>query len=111
MYALRADFLQVGWPAWAGTAAGAIFFLFVRRLPAAADANTIYYIGVATFLACVAILSFGRRIERTLELLNWVLVAAILGSFLVLAVVFVPSGTWLRRRGGIDWLRSHDGIV
>ena len=25
-------FLQVGWPAWAGTAAGAIFFLFARRL-------------------------------------------------------------------------------
>ena len=25
-------FLQVGWPAWAATAAGAIFFLFARRL-------------------------------------------------------------------------------
>jgi len=87
-------FLQVGWPAWAGTAAGAIFFLFTRRLAAAPDANVIYYIGVATFLACVAILSFGRRIERTLELLNWVLVAAILGSFLVLSIMFVPLGTW-----------------
>src|ERR687891_1389791 len=30
-------FLQVGWPAWAANAAGAIFFLFVRRLPAAPD--------------------------------------------------------------------------
>jgi hypothetical protein len=87
-------FLQVGWPAWAGTAAGAIFFLFTRRLAAAPDANVIYYIGVGTFLACVAILSFGRRIERTLELLNWVLVAAILGSFLVLSVMFVPLRTW-----------------
>ena len=87
-------FLQVGWPAWAGTAAGAIFFLFTRRLATAPDANVIYYIGVATFLACVAILSFGRRIERTLELLNWVLVAAILGSFLVLAIMFVPPTTW-----------------
>jgi hypothetical protein len=87
-------FLQVGWPAWAGTAAGAIFFLFTRRLATAPDASTIYYIGVGTFLACVAILSFGRRIERTLELLNWVLVAAILGSFLVLAVMFVPLRTW-----------------
>jgi hypothetical protein len=42
----------------------------------------------------VAILSFGRRIERTLEMLNWVLIVAILGSFLVLALVFVPSRTW-----------------
>ena len=68
-------FLQVGWPAWAATAAGAIFFLFARRLPGPADATAIYYIGVGTFLACVAVLSVGRRIERTLELLNWVLVA------------------------------------
>jgi hypothetical protein len=88
-------FLQVGWPAWAGTAAGAIFFLFAKRLPSAPDANTIYFIGVGTFLACVAILSFGSRIERTLELLNWVLIVAILGSFLVLAIVFVPARTWL----------------
>ena len=87
-------FLQVGWPAWAGTAAGAIFYLFTRRLAVAPDANVIYYIGVGTFLACVAILSFGRRIERTLELLNWVLVAAILGSFLVLSIMFVPLRTW-----------------
>ncbi len=87
-------FLQMGWPAWAGTAAGAIFFLFTRRLAESADATVIYYIGVAAFLVCVAILTFGRRIERTLELLNWVLVATILGSFLVLAVVFVPGRTW-----------------
>jgi hypothetical protein len=88
-------FLQVGWPAWAGVAAGAIFFLFTQRLPTAADANSIYLVGVATFLVCVAILSIGNRIERTLELLNWVLIVAILGSFLVLALIFVPGRTWV----------------
>jgi hypothetical protein len=87
-------FLHVGWPGWAGAAAGAIFFLFSRRLAAAADVNTIYWIGVGTFLVCAAILTFGRRIERTLELLNWILVAAILSSFLVLALLYVPGGTW-----------------
>ena len=88
-------FLQSGWPAWAATAAGAIFFLFARRLAGPADAATVYAIGVGTFLACVAVLLVGRRIERTLELLNWVLVACILGAFLVLAVLFVPAVTWL----------------
>ena len=29
-------FLQVGWPAWAGTAAAAMFYLVVQRLPDAA---------------------------------------------------------------------------
>jgi hypothetical protein len=87
-------FLQVGWPASAGTAAGAIFFLAMRRLPQAGDADTIYAIGIAAFFVCVAILAVGRRIERTLELLNWVLVSAILGGFCILALWFVPGTTW-----------------
>ncbi|MCI0628862.1 MAG: Nramp family divalent metal transporter [Acidobacteria bacterium] len=94
-------FLQTGWPAWAGTAAGAIFFLFTRRLAGSSDAETVYYIGVSTFLLCVAVLLVGRRIERTLELLNWILVVCILGGFLVLALLFVPSTTWLAAAAGL----------
>ena len=93
-------FLQTGWPAWAANAAGAIFFLVSRRLAGPAEATAVYYIGAATFLACVGVLLVGRRIERTLEVLNWILVACILGSFLVLAAVFVPSGTWLAGAAG-----------
>ena len=29
-------FFQMGWPGWAGAAAGAVFFLFAKRLPGAA---------------------------------------------------------------------------
>lgn len=94
-------FLQAGWPAWAGTAAAAIFFLVTKELPGAADAGVIYAIAAGTFLACVAVLSIGRRIERTLEILNWVLVSCILGSFLVLALVFVPGETWLAALVGL----------
>src|SRR6476620_4181969 len=39
-------FMQMGWPGWAGAAAGAVFFLFTRRLPAAGEAETVYAIGV-----------------------------------------------------------------
>ena len=88
-------FLQTGWPAWAATAAGAVYFLFAKRLAGPADAAVVYWIGCASFLACVTVLLFGRRIERTLELLNWILVACILGSFLVLALIFVPGETWV----------------
>jgi hypothetical protein len=103
-------FLQVGWPGWAGAAAGAIFFLSTRRLAAAADTNTIYLIGIATFLVCAAILTFGRRIERTLELLNWVLVAAILGSFLILAALFVPGTTWAAAGLGLTGFDLTRGV-
>ena len=67
-------FLQVGWPASAAVASGAIFFLGAGRLPGPADVSTVYYIGVATFLLCVTVLLVGRRIERTLEIANLVLV-------------------------------------
>ena len=88
-------FLQSGWPAWAGNAAGAIFFLFARRLAGTADSDAVYAIGVGTFLGAVMVLLIGRRIERTLEILNWVLIICILGAFLALGIMFAPAGTWL----------------
>jgi len=103
-------FLQTGWPAWAATAAGAIYFLLVQRLAGPGDATMVYYIGVATFLACVSVLLVGRRIERTLELLNWVLISCILGSFFVLALVFVPGNTWLAAGAGFAGYDTDRGI-
>lgn len=93
-------FLQVGWPGWAGAAAGAMFFLSSGRVAGAGDANTVYLIGVATFLACVGILLIGRRIERTLEVLNWVLVSVILAGFLVMDLVLVAPETWIAGAAG-----------
>jgi hypothetical protein len=87
-------FLQVGWPAHAGTAAGAIFFLLFGQLARPEDRPTIYLIGIIAFLGCIAILLVGRRIERTLELLNWVMVVVIMGGLLILALMLVPAETW-----------------
>ena len=93
-------FLHVGWPAWAANAAGAFFFLFYRRLPGQEDAATVYWIGVGAFLGCVGILLFGRRIERTLEILNWVLVLFILGAMALLCVLFAAPTNWLAAAAG-----------
>jgi hypothetical protein len=107
-YAL-AYLLQLGWPAWAGASAGAIFFLATGRVAAAADADIVYAIGVGTFLACVAVLLVGRRIERTLELLNWVLVIATLGTLLLLGVWLVPLATWKAAAAGFVGLDLPTG--
>ncbi len=93
-------FLQVGWPGWAGAASGAFFFLVTKRVATPEDANIVYLIGVGTFLACVSILLFGKRIERTLEVLNWILVIAILSGFLILALLFVAPATWIAAATG-----------
>jgi len=87
-------FLQMGWPGWAGAAAGAMFFLFTKRLPGAAESGTVYGIGVSLFLLCGFVLMIGRRIERTLEYLNWIMIAAIIGGLGLLAIMFVPLSTW-----------------
>jgi hypothetical protein len=83
-------FLQMGWPGWAGAAAGAVFFLFAKRLPVASEAGMVYAIGVGLFLLCGCILMIGRRIERTLEYLNWIMVSVIIGGLGILAVLVVP---------------------
>jgi hypothetical protein len=102
-------FLQVGWPAWAATAAGALFFLGAGRLATSTDATTIYLIGIGTFLACVGLLLVGRRIVRTLEILNWILVVCILGSFLVLDLMLVPGHTWLAALVGFAGFDAANG--
>ena len=60
----------------------------------AAEAGTVYAIGVGLFLMCGLVLMVGRRIERTLEYLNWIMVALIIGGLGVLALLFVPAYTW-----------------
>ena len=71
-------FLQMGWPGWAGAAAGAVFFLFAKRLQGAGEAAMVYAIGVGLFLMCGLVLMIGRRIERTLEYLNSIMVGVII---------------------------------
>ncbi len=93
-------FLQMGWPGWAGAAAGAVFFLFAKRLPVSIEANLVYGIGVGLFLLCGLILLVGRRIERTLEYLNWIMVVLIIGGLGSLALLFVPATTWVAAVAG-----------
>jgi len=92
--------LQAGWPAWAGAAAGAIVYMAMGSLPGEAQGALVHAIGAGIFAACVLILLVGRRIERTLELLNWVMVATILVGLLVLCIVIAPADRWVATAAG-----------
>src|ERR1041385_8609485 len=102
-------FLQMGWPGWAGAAAGAMFFLFTKRLPGAAESGMVYAIGVSLFLLCGVVLMIGRRIERTLEVLNWIMIAAIIGGLGLLALMFVPLSIWAAGVAGFVGFNSRTG--
>lgn len=104
-----AFFLQAGWPGWAGAAAGAIFFMFAQRLAVDADAGPVYWIGVGTFVVCVAILVFsGRRIERTLEILNWVMIIFILSGLVLLCLFYGSGDNWL---GAVVGFAGYDATA
>lgn len=92
--------LQFGWPAWAGTAAGALYFLITKELPGPGDANLVYLLAFLSYALSVGILLVGRRIERTLEILNWVLVSVVLAGLLVLALMFTPLDSWIALGAG-----------
>jgi hypothetical protein len=101
--------VQIGWPAWAGAAAGAIFYLVMGALPGEADSGSVYWIGVGIYLVCVAILLVGRRIEHTLELLNWVMVSTFLAGLFILCLLVAPPGRWAAAATGFvgyDWLNG-----
>ncbi|HEU4433066.1 MAG TPA: Nramp family divalent metal transporter [Pyrinomonadaceae bacterium] len=102
-------FLQMGWPGWAGAAAGAVFFLWAKRLPGAAETGRVYLIGVGLFLMCAFILMIGRRIERTLEYLNWIMVSVIIGGLGVLALMFVPAFNWAGALAGFAGFDLNNG--
>lgn len=90
-------FLQAGWPGWAGAAAGAVFFLYSGRLAGQTESAAVYGIAVGTFLVCVTVLVLGgRRIERTLEILNWIMILFILGTLTLLCLLFASPGEWIR---------------
>ena len=94
-------FLQNGWPGWAGATAGAVFFLGAGRAATAADARAVYLIGVGAYLLCVLILLLGgRRIERTMEILNWTLVLGILGILAALCVAFAEPSRFAAAAAG-----------
>ncbi|HEV8304576.1 MAG TPA: Nramp family divalent metal transporter [Gemmatimonadales bacterium] len=88
-------FLQVGWPGWAATAGGALAFIYLGRLPTGDEAGTVKTFGYVTLFGAAAILLLGRRIERTLEYVNWFFIAWILLFLLVLDVFIVPVHKWV----------------
>ena len=88
-------FLQVGWPASAAVASGAIFFLVAGRLPGPADVTPSTASASATFLLCVA--APARRPPHRAHARDLELGSARVHARRppVLALLFVPGGTWL----------------
>jgi hypothetical protein len=86
---------------WASAAGDGVFTLATGDIPGDEDATTSHWIAVGLIGAVFLITLVGRKISRTLELVNWVLVLSILVLMLIINL-FVVSGT--------DWLDGLEGL-
>ena len=87
-------FLQLGWPALAGSAAATLFGAWNSRMPGPADHGTQAWIATGLILGVVLILSFGGTIERMLETFAWIMLGVVFVFLLVVNVAFVPFSHW-----------------
>jgi hypothetical protein len=88
-------FAERGLPGWALGAATALAALQLGKIPGAPDKGTVLVWGYIIFASCVILVSIGRRIERTLEWANWIMMFVVLGGLLILDIFLVPGNIWL----------------
>ncbi len=74
---------------WAAAAGDGLFTLITGDVPGEEDRTTSRWIAVGLIAAVFVIVLFGRKISRTMELVNWVLVVGILLLMLVIDILVV----------------------
>jgi hypothetical protein len=84
-------FITGGWAAGAGDA---LYTFITGDIPGAEDRTASRWLAVALMATVFVITLFGRKISRTLELTNWVLVVFILVTLIIAAIVLVPLSAW-----------------
>jgi len=85
---------QVGWPGWALAGGATLAALLLGRVPRAEDAATVVALGYVLFLGAVAVVLLGRRVQRALEITEWIMMASMLLLLAGLGLLFVPGTGW-----------------
>ena len=85
---------HAGWPAWAAASAAPLFAGFTGHLPGPGDESVMRWLGIMNLLICAAIVAFGGKVERTLEIVNWFMVIFVFGFLLFVCLLLVPAETW-----------------
>ena len=93
VYALGA-FAQLGLPAAAAGCAGVTFAIFNGRAPGGSDVGTVTWITVALVIMATLVLASGRKVERLLERLSWMMILFIFGFLVWVNLTFVPMKDW-----------------
>jgi hypothetical protein len=79
---------------WAAAAGDGLFTVFNGDIPGEEDTNATNWLAVLLMAVVFVITLFGRKISRTLELVNWLLVVFILTTVTLAAILLVPLAAW-----------------
>jgi hypothetical protein len=79
---------------WAAAAGDGLFTFITGDIPGEEDATATNWLAVLLMGVVFVITLFGRKISRTLELVNWVLVGFILITVTLAAVLLVDASDW-----------------
>src|SRR5262249_42122941 len=87
-------FIQLGWPGWAASAATAVVAAFIGGVPGPETAGVVEFWGYMTFVASLALLLLGKKVEQALEYAEWFMVIWIIVALLFLGIFFTSFSTW-----------------
>ena len=87
-------YLAFIWGGWAANAGESLFPLIFGRARTAAELPTVKALGAGLLLVVFVITLFGKKISRTLEIANWIMVVFILVSVAIIAIIVVPATVW-----------------
>jgi len=89
-----AGFIERAMPGWALACATAVAAMQLGRIPGLADKAVVIYWGYAIFIGLGVLISIGGKIEKTLEVVHWIMCAGIIGGLIALDLFLAPAATW-----------------
>lgn len=98
-FTLAVIYLGWGWGGWVSAAGQAFFTLLTGRTNTPQELGQVRAIAIAMMVAALAIVFLGRKVARTLELFNTVIVAVIFVALLAVAAALVPAAGWASALG------------
>ena len=89
-----AGFIERAMPGWALACATAVAAMQLGRIPGLADKPVVIFWGYFIFIGLGVLLAIGGKIEKTLEVVHWIMCAGIIGGLILMDAFLAPATTW-----------------
>jgi hypothetical protein len=82
------------WGGWVSSCGASLFALITGRVPKPTDLQTVRWLAILLLVGIYLMTMVGKKIERTLELANWIMVPFMIFSLLIIGITIVPAAHW-----------------